>query len=168
MSFIDYGKVVKSHGLTGGLKVVSFSGDASALKTLGRIFIKTADSEPEDFEITERRIGDKSAVVKLSGVNTKEGAERLRGSLVLVSVSDLPETGEGEYYNFQLVGLRAVCAGNGEEIGRVESVLQSGFQSVLVISKPQGELLVPLVEKFVKKIDVKKGTLAVGNMQSLG
>lgn len=169
MSLIDYGKITKSHGLAGGMKIHPFSGEAAALASVGRIFIKPdKDSEPQSFDITDRVVGEKSAIVKLSGVDTKERAENFCGMRVMVSVSDLPETVEGEYYNFQLVGLLAV-RGDGREIGTVESVLQSGFQSVLVISTKggSGELLVPMVEKFVAEISLEKRTATLKNTEFL-
>lgn len=163
MRLVDYGKIAKSHGLDGALRIVPFSGDAAGLLSLGRIFISLGGGDPQGFRITDRTVRGKSAVVKLAGVDTKDGAERFRGSRVMVDASDLPETEDGEYYNFQLVGLLAVGE-DGGEIGTVESVLQSGMQSVLVISKKSGgELLVPMVEKFIAYIDIEKGTTTVRN-----
>ncbi len=167
MRLIDYGRIAKPQGLKGGLKIVPFSGDAEGLRFACRVFIGIADGgEPQSFDITESAVAGKSAVIKLAGVETKEDAEKFRGLRVMVAVSDLPETPEGEYYNFQLVGLLAVSE-NGAEIGKVESVLQSGMQSVLVISKKDGELLVPMVEKFVRDVDIEAGTVTVGNMEGL-
>ncbi len=167
MKLIDYGKITKGRGLKGALKVVPFSGAPSSLQTVTRVFIKSpfsSESVPQSFEITEKQIGRKSAILKISGVDSVEGASRFRGSTVMVAESDLPETGEGEYYNFQLRGLCAVKQ-NGSEIGTVESVLQSGFQSVLVISTAAGELLVPMVEKFVAGVDIENGRVEVRNTE---
>lgn len=168
MRLIDYGKITKSHGFGVGLKVVPFSGDTSSLKKLRRVFIKFAgSSEPRSLEITERTVREKSAVLKLSGVDTRDGAQGLVGSTVMVAASDLPETGDGEYYNFQFAGLEAV-GGGGEKIGVVSSVVQSRMQSVLVISSTEGgEVLVPMVEKFIAGVDLEKGAVRVRNTDSL-
>ncbi|QMU55699.1 MAG: 16S rRNA processing protein RimM [Candidatus Mycalebacterium zealandia] len=168
MRLIDYGKIAKSHGLEGGLEVIPFSGETSSLKKLRRVFIKSSDSsEPHSFEITGKIVREKDVVLKLSGVNTRDDAQKFAGSTVMVALSDLPGTGEGEYYNFQLIGLEAVGE-DGEKIGRVLSLVQSGMQSVLVISLPDGgEILVPMVEKFIAGVDIEKGTVAVQNTEAL-
>ncbi|WP_462137872.1 ribosome maturation factor RimM [Candidatus Mycalebacterium sp.] len=168
MRLIDYGRIAKSHGLGGGLKVIPFSGETSSLEKLTRVFIKSAgSSEPRSFEITEKIVREKNAVLKLSGVDTLNGARKFTGSTVMIASSDLPETGEGEYYNFQLIGLEA-ADGDGKKIGGVSSVVQSGMQSVLVISTPDGgEILVPMVKKFIAGVDLEKGTVVVKNTKAL-
>jgi len=167
MRLIDYGKITKVRGLKGGLKVVPFSGDPSSLQTVSRVFIKSlfsSESVPQSFEIKEKQIGRKIAILKISGVDSREDASRFCGSTVMVAKSDLPEAGEGEYYNFQLLGLCAVRQ-DGSEIGTVASVLQTGFQSVLVILTAAGELLVPMVEKFVVGVDIEKGRVEIRNTE---
>ncbi len=168
MRLIDYGRIAKSHGLSGGLKLVSLSGDLSALKSIKRIYVKTSGaSAPRSFDITEKTFRAKDAIIKLRGVETPSQAQGFHGAVVMVEEADLPPAADGEYYDFQLTGLRAVTR-RGEAAGEVESVLHTGLQSVLVISKTGGgDLLVPLVEKFIERVDISAGEVVVRNTEML-
>ena len=159
---IEYGRITKPRGLRGEVRVVAFSGDASALETISRVFIKPEGADaPRPFEVTDRKVSGSGAELSLAGVDTRAGADGLRGAALMVTAEDLPEPGEGEYYNFSLIGL-AVTEG-GTPVGTVTEIVQSGGQSVLVVTDNGGEILIPMAEKFVERIDEAGGTVAVKN-----
>lgn len=69
---------------------------------------------------------------KLAGVDSREAAEGLVGSLIAVGRSQLAKLAEGEYYWDDLIGLRVVNR-EGVGLGRVEEVLETGANDVLVV-----------------------------------
>ena len=164
---IEYGKITKPRGLRGEVRVVAFSGDASALETASRVFVKPEGADaPRPFEITDRKVSGAYAVLTFAGVDTREGSDGLRGASVMVAAQDLPEPGEGEYYNFSLIGL-AVAEG-GKPLGAVTEIVQGGGQSVLVVTDGGGgEILIPMAEKFIERIDGEGGTVVVKNTAAL-
>ena len=164
---IEYGGITKPRGLRGEVKVVAFSGDASALGSVSRVFIKPAGAnKARPFEITGGKINGSGAVLSLAGVGTREDADGLRGAVLMVAESDLPEPGEGEHYNFRLIGL-AVSEG-GATVGSVTEIVQSGGHSVLVVTDAGGgEILIPMTERFIEEIDEAGGTVSVKNTGAL-
>ena len=99
-------------------------------------------------------------VLKLKGVDTPEQAEDLRGCALHVPESDLHPLPEGEYYRFQVIGLLAVNK-DGDEVGRVTDVLETGGNDVYLIKGPGGERLVPALPHFVTEIDLEAGRMIV-------
>ena len=72
----------------------------------------------------------------------------------------LPETGAGQYYWTDLVGLR-VRLEDGRELGTVERLLATGANDVLVV-KGERERLVPFVTgQYVKQVDLESGVIVV-------
>jgi 16S rRNA processing protein RimM len=109
--------------------------------------------------------------VRFEEAADRDAAERLRGVELLLEVSadETPDDPE-EFYDHQLVGLRAVGA-SGTELGRVSGVLHLPAHDVLVIERREGEeALVPFVAQHVPAVDVRGGsvTIADGLGLSLG
>jgi 16S rRNA processing protein RimM len=71
--------------------------------------------------------------------------------------TELPETGEDEYYVFQLVGL-AVEEDGGRPLGRVQDVAPGVANDVLELDT--GAAL-PLVEDCVLAVDLERGRILV-------
>jgi len=70
----------------------------------------------------------------------------------------LPEVDDGYYWS-DLVGLQVVNR-EGIEFGRVESLLDNGAQSVLVV-KGERERLIPFVPVYVDRVELEAGRILV-------
>jgi 16S rRNA processing protein RimM len=161
MGLIGFGKISKVHGLSGGLKLITFSRRLENLETLDTLFIgKPGDKEPERFILTECRPDKGSALIKLEGIDTIDKAEELVGRDVYVDRSDLPELEKGEFYWFELIGLETYTE-DGKYIGRVESLIDRALQSVLIVKKGGKEILIPLSEPIIKEISLKESKIII-------
>ena len=74
----------------------------------------------------------------------------------------LPEAGPGEYYWTDLEGLQAVNM-EGIDLGRVERILATGANDVLVVVDGTGrERLLPFVlDVYIKEVDLEAGRVLV-------
>ncbi len=80
-----------------------------------------------------------------------------RGTTLEIERSELPPTGDDEYYAFQLIGLEVVEE-NGRSLGTVADVLPGIANDVL--SLDDGVLL-PMVEDCVRLVDLGAGRIVV-------
>jgi 16S rRNA processing protein RimM len=96
----------------------------------------------------------------LSGIDSRNVAEELRGALLEVPESDLTPLPEGQYYRFQVIGLE-VRTPEGRSLGRVAEILSTGSNDVYVVRGGPRELLIPAIEDVVKEVDVEGGRLVV-------
>jgi len=100
-------------------------------------------------------------VLKLEGVGSIDEAEAYRGLELRIGEEDLAVLPPGSYYHHQLKGLRVVDP-EGRGLGVAADLLETGGASpVLVVRGPAGELLVPLAEDFVRRVDLEAGTMVV-------
>jgi len=83
--------------------------------------------------------------------------EVARGTELTVRKDELPATGEGEYYAFQLVGLEVEEEG-GRALGRVVQVAPGVVNDVLELDSG---VALPLVEACVREIDLGGGRIVV-------
>ncbi|VAW40964.1 hypothetical protein MNBD_CHLOROFLEXI01-878, partial [hydrothermal vent metagenome] len=77
-----------------------------------------------------------------------------------IPVEEALPLAEGEYYLFQLTGL-AVFTVEGESLGTLTSVIETGANRVFVVQGDKGELLLPDIEDVVEDIDFENGRLTV-------
>lgn len=98
-------------------------------------------------------------LMTLDGVATPEAAEALRGATLAVPRADLPPLPAGQFYVFEVVGLR-VRTPDGRTVGTVVDVLHTGSNDVYVIRSPDGrEILLPAIEGTIDTIDVAGGEM---------
>jgi 16S rRNA processing protein RimM len=110
---------------------------------------------------------DKAILVTFEEVHDRESAGLLRNSLVYVRADEIPALPEGEYYHHQILGLRVV-SDQGQMLGTVVEILETGANDVVVIRPEVGrEILVPLVNDFILRIDLQAGVLHVRLVEGL-
>jgi len=118
---------------------------------------------------TVRSVRDHSGrlLVKFAELVDRAGAEAARGTLLISAVEPDEQPAEpGEFYDRQLIGLRATTP-DGAEVGRVGSVLHLPTQDVLEIETPAGPRLVPFVQALVPDVDLEAGSLTVVDVGGL-
>ncbi|MCK4593132.1 16S rRNA processing protein RimM, partial [bacterium] len=104
--------------------------------------------------------------LRLHGIETREEAKPFSDRLVYVHRDELPETGEGVYYVYQLVDL-TVLYEDGVEVGRILRVEPGagGANDVLVVKTPRGEeRLFPFARAAVVSIDPEAGRVVLRRM----
>lgn len=85
----------------------------------------------------------------------------LRNQMIYVAVANLPDLPADEYYVHQLIGLK-VITDDGQELGQVESILETGANDVLLVRSPSGaELLIPNIQQVVLQIDLEAGRMRI-------
>ncbi len=167
MGLIHFGRVSKTHGLSGEVRIFPFSRKLENLSKLERIFIqKKGEEKPLEFKIVRRRLEKHSAIVELEGIKSVDAAEELQGCIVLVEASDLPETEENEYYWFQLIGLR-VYTTEDKYVGKVEDLIERASQSLLVVKKDRKDRLIPMINTIVREINLEDSRIVIFPLKGL-
>ena len=77
-----------------------------------------------------------------------------------VPEQSVPPLPEGEYFHFQLLGLR-VLTEEGEDLGRVCEILETGSNDVYIVANDSGELLLPALADVVREVQVSEGLMVV-------
>jgi 16S rRNA processing protein RimM len=160
------GTVLKAHGLRGELKVKASASSDANLRDAGRLWVGI-EREGGDWYTVERVTASGSTVVvKLKGVDDRNRAEAMRGSVMKIARAHCRNLPDGSYYTFDLVGLQARTT-SGLPIGTVRDVLAFPAQAVLVIDSNRGEILIPAVKRFITNIDTESRTITIDPIDGL-
>jgi 16S rRNA processing protein RimM len=99
-------------------------------------------------------------LLELAGIETRERADELTGTLLEVPEAELSQLEEGRYYRHQIVGLE-VFDEAGSSLGRVDQVLETGANDVFVTRSGDSELLIPAIDTVIREVDVPRGRIVV-------
>ena len=142
---VRVGRVGKPHGLDGSFFVEHASEEAERFAVGASLHVS---GEPATVVASKRSGG--RPVIRLD-------REAPRGAELSVLRSELPPSGENEFYAFQLVGLDVEEEG-GQRLGRVTEVQPGVANDVLQLDSG---LALPLVDACVLQVDLDGGRIHV-------
>jgi len=163
---VTIGRLRRPHGVQGEMVLERFGDDPELVRQGRPITLERAGKPVELMVNACRPVPGGRWLVTLGGVDTREAAEALRGAAVTVDESELPELEDGGYYNFQVIGLQ-VTTPEGESLGTVVEVWETGANDVFVVRGPRGEFLVPAVAAVIQELDLKGGRVVVTPLPGL-
>jgi 16S rRNA processing protein RimM len=155
---ICLGVIIGARGITGEVRIKTYTGTPEDITAYGSLRDETGG---RTFEIADVRVIKGQASVRIEGINDRDAAEALKGIELYVSRADLPDTGDGEYYHSDLIGL-AVLGQEGEAVGTVKALYDFGAGDVLEIERPEAsDVMLSFNEEMVTDVDIKAGRLVV-------
>ncbi|MEH2158502.1 ribosome maturation factor RimM [Nostoc sp.] len=170
-NWLEIGKIVSPQGLSGELKVYPVSDFPERFEVPGKRWLLRLDgTEPQPIELlTGRYISNKNLyVIKLTGVETCDQAEALRGCKLMVPASDRPQLGEDEYHVLDLIGLEVFMQASGELVGTVVDIIPAGndllevkLDKSFATDKKQKTVLIPFVQAIAPVVDLPSGRIEI-------
>lgn len=158
MKYVSIGKIVSTHGLKGEVKFLYYNESPEGLFNYNAFLIKQAE---EWVEIKPERIRQQKGVyyIKFQGHDTVEKVTSFTNKELFVKEEDLPPLKDDEYYDYQLIGLNVIDE-KGNTLGSVQHVIHTKANDVLMV-KGKKEFLIPMVDTFIKSIDLKRAVICV-------
>jgi len=156
--FFLLGHVAKKHGLTGEVTFFLDATDPQYYKNVKCVYFEEEGQLVPYFLQSIKVNGDK-AIAKLEGVDSVDQADLLKGKSIFLPLSKLPKLKEGEYYLHELVGL--IVVSQGEFLGPVGYIYEAGRQNLIALQHQGKEVLIPINDGIIKKVDFKKAEITV-------
>ncbi|MGC4107744.1 MAG: ribosome maturation factor RimM [Thermomicrobiales bacterium] len=155
--YLTEGVLAGSHGVRGEIKMRILTDQPDHLTTVTRVFI---GEPPVPMRLLGVREHGDMLLIRLEGITTPEQAKELSGKAVKIAGSDARPLAEGEYFLFQLIGL-TVQDEQGEAIGTVADLIETGAHDVLVITPSAGgqDILIPNHPEYVLTMSPEEGLL---------
>lgn len=150
----------------------------------GELLIKLDTDEPESYLQTESVLVDfhkklipffieKSSLhksdllrVKFEDVASEEDADELINLSVYLPLTDLPELDKDQFYFHEVIGFHAIDQIYGA-VGNISHIQDNGPQAWFVIDHAGKEILIPLNDAFIERIDKENKTIYFSTPQGL-
>jgi len=161
--FLAIGRVLRPHGVRGELLLEALTDFPRHLDDVGTIYLGDA-AEPHP--LAGARMHRGRLLIQLEDCVDREAAEAFRGQLVQIWFGDTAPPPPGSYYYHQIVGL-AVVTEEGETLGEVTEILETGSNDVYVVNGPSGEILLPALKSVILKVDLEAKRMTVHLIEGL-
>lgn len=149
--------IAGAFGVRGEAKLKAFTDDPAAVGDYGPLHTETGD-RVFTLKLTRQIKGGYAA--RLTGVETREEAEALKGTRLYADRAALPEPDEDEFYYTDLLGLRIETEG-GTRLGKIKAIQDFGAGDVIeYLPEGGGESrYLPFTREIVPRVDISGGRI---------
>jgi len=153
------GRISGLFGVRGWVKVYSYTEPREAVLDYDR-WLLSGKTGWQEATVAEGQRHGKTVIVRIDGYDDRDQAAGLIGTDIGIPRDEMPEANDDQYYWSDLEGL-SVIHRDGTELGKVDHLLETGANDVMVV-KGDTERLVPFVmDKVVLGVDLAKGEIRV-------
>jgi 16S rRNA processing protein RimM len=158
--FIPVGKISGAFGVKGWVKVYSFTEPRANILEYSPLFL-SRQGEWVEIKVSGGHLQGKGLVMGIANVTDRDQVQPLIGAELAIKKDQLEPTEEDEFYWADLMGL-SVENLDGDLLGQVDHLLETGANDVLVVKAKGTERLIPFVmDEIVKLVDLDNKLIRV-------
>lgn len=159
MNYIYLGKIVNTHGIKGEIRILSnFKYKKEVFKINNKLYI---GNNKEEITINTYRVHKEYDMITINGINNIDEVLKYKGQDIYFDKDSIKIDG---ILDEDLIGLEVYTD---HYIGKVEEILSSTVQQVLVVKNNNITNMIPYVEEFIKKIDLKNKRIDINEIEGL-
>ena len=159
---INIGEITGAHGVRGQIKVASLTDFNDIRFAVGaKVYVEKLRTT---MTITQSSVHKGLQLLQLDGIDDRDVAQSLLHTYLQIDKNDLQELPEGEYYQFQLIGVEVYE--DDKLLGTISNVQQTGANDVYYIDTPdqggqKGQILLPAIKSVVLSVDLENNKMQV-------
>ena len=163
--YLKIGQIVNTQGLRGEMRVYPLTDYKERFEELDSLFL--GENFSEKVKIEKVRYKKNMVILKLKGIDHINDVEKLRNVYLYVDKSDR-ELDEDTYYIEDLIGMK-VYTMEDEYVGDLDDVIQTAGTNDIysVRTSEKKQILIPVVDEFVKEIDTEKGIIRIDPIEGM-
>lgn len=159
-TMLRVGVITTTHGVRGEVKVFPTTDAAERFKKLKTVYLDLG-RELLPVTIEGVKFFKQMVILKLKEINDMDTAATYRNKDILIDRKDAMPLAENEFYICDLIGLKVITE-EGEELGILSEVLQTGANDVFEVTLPNKEtVLIPYIDDCVKEISLAEEKVTV-------
>lgn len=171
MEWFNVGRIVNTHGVRGEVRILSTTDFEEQRFVVGNKLaaFKKDDKKPTWVTIQSVRRHKNFILLTFEGMNNINIVEPFKEGMLKVTKDQMEEDllEENEYFYHDIIGC-SVASEEGETIGEVKDILQTGANDVWVVKGEKGkEHYIPYIEDVVKNINIDEKVITIHVMEGL-
>ncbi len=160
---LETGKIVKTHGIRGEVKIDAWSDTPEFLASFKVMFLK----DGTELKVERSRVHKQGVIVKIKGIDTIDDALLYLNKIVYIDKTDV-SLDDGVFFIDDLVGLDVVDINNGDKYGVIKEVFQTGSNDVYTVNGADDKnYYIPGIADIVKNVDLEKGIMYIKPIEGL-
>lgn len=165
-SLIWVGRVVKTQGIKGQVRVSSPGGGVTTFSRGKVVYLRNGEGVPKPLTVYSFRPHRQGTILSFDEVKQAGEAAELVGCSIYVPKESLETLPPDEFYEYQLLGLR-VKTEEGNFLGILEEVMPTGSNDVFVVRKDGQEVLIPATDEVVVQVDLQEKIMVIHPLEGL-
>ena len=149
--YFELGYLAKPHGLKGAFHVFMDVDDPYEYEDLDAVFVQQGN-EMVPYFIEDLQIRENLNLMNLEGIESLDAAKELVGSKLFLPVAMLPKLKDNQFYYHEIIDYQVNDQVLGT-LGTVKEVYSTGAQDVIIMIYQGVEVLIPLTDEIVPKVD---------------
>lgn len=147
------GRVAKTHGIKGEITIKLDVDDPSAYYNM-KYFLLEINKVLTPFFVEKVVSSGDKFFVTIQDIKTVEAASALTGKEVYLPLEMLPKLSGKQFYYHEVKGFLVVDAEKGE-LGSIADVIEYPTQAIIQVFKDKKEILIPILDQVIQKVDRK-------------
>lgn len=166
VELLQVGVITTTHGVRGEVKVFPTTDDPKRFKKLKTVLLDTG-KEKRELHLESVKFFKQFVIIKFKEFENMNEVEGLRQMPLLITRDQAVPCGENENFIADLIGLNVVTE-EGEALGTLNDVLQTGANDVYVVKMTNGrELLIPAIRQCILDVNLDDGIMTVHLLEGL-
>lgn len=161
--YIKVGKIVNTHGVKGCMKVLALTDELERFDELDYVYTEIDNKKRKVKDVWYRK---GMVYLELEGISNMDDAIKLKESFVSIEENQLKELPRDTYYIFELEGLE-VYSTEGEYIGKIKEVFQTGANDVYEVKNKTNTYYIPAIKDVVKEVNIKDKKVIINIIEGL-
>lgn len=163
---LQVGAIANTHGIAGEVKVFPMTDDVKRFNKLKEVILDTG-KEQMTLHITSVKYQKNLVILKFKEFHNINEVEKYKGAALFVMRENAVKLQKDEYFIADMIGM-SVVSDEGEELGSLDNVLQTGANDVYVVKKAgTPDLLLPAIKQCVLDINMEAHRMTVHLMPGL-
>ena len=165
-NLLRVGVITSTHGVRGEVKVFPTTDDMNRFKKLKTVILDTG-KEHKTLNVEQVKFFKNMVILKFKGFDNINDVEMWRQKDLLITRDQAVKLEPDENFIVDLIGL-TVMTDEGEKLGVMQDVLQTGANDVYVVKTTAGkEVLLPAIKDCILYVDLEKGEMLVHVLDGL-
>ncbi len=157
---VTIGTIEKPFGVRGEVRVRSLSDVPGRFEGLTTVTLEAPSGKTVATTVRSVRAMQSAYVLGLDAFSTPEEAAMFRGWAVKIPQGSAPPLPQGQYYEYELIGL-SVRDEAGHALGTLAEILETPGNHVFVVRGNDGEMLIPATKDAVAAVDLSRNTMTI-------
>jgi len=167
MNYYKIGTIVNTHGLKGELKILSVTDFPELRYKKGKQLYIVTKEKNIAVTIKSAKVQKNMYMIVFNGLEDINLVEKYKGFDLVVSEDEQQGLEKDEYYYREIIGLTVETI-EGETLGTIKEIMSPGANDVWVVNrKGQDDLLLPVIDDVIKKVDLENQKVIIELMEGL-
>ncbi len=163
MDYIKVGKIVNTHGVKGYVKCMPMTDDLERFEELKYVYTEKDDMKRAISDVWFQK---GMVYVKLKNIDDMSTAETFKDTYISILEDQLRVLPQDSYYLFDLEGMD-VYSTEGDYIGRISDIFQTGANDVYEVKNNNKSYLIPAIKDVVKLVNVQDKKMIINIIEGL-